>query len=85
MTPSAPVTAQMMETNEGLARTGGLADGTVIAELPYGGDAFVMDVVMPPAGKLESTLDELTPLRWEAMLSALGERALQRRDRKSVV
>ena len=81
VTPSAPVTAQMMETNEGLARTGGLADGTVIAELPYGGDAFVMDVVMPPAGKLESTLDELTPLRWEAMLSALGERALQRRIR----
>lgn len=80
-TPNAPVTAQMMETNEGLARTGGLADGTVIAELPYGGDAFVMDVVMPPAGKLESMLDSLTPARWSGMLSALGETALQRRIR----
>ena len=81
VTPSAPVTAQMMETNEGLARTGGLADGTVIAELPYGGDAFVMDVVMPPAGRLESMLDSLTPARWAGMLSALGERALQRQIR----
>ena len=76
VTPSAPLTVPMMQTEEGLGRTGALADGTVIAELPYGGDAFVMDLVMPPAGRLESMLDSLTPSRWNVMLAALGSQAL---------
>lgn len=72
-TPSAPLNVPTMRTEKGLVRLGYDTDGTLIAELPYGGDAFVMDIVMPPAGKLESTIDSLTPARWRALLGRLPD------------
>jgi serpin B len=75
VTPTAPMTVPTMSTEAGLARAGQLPDGTVIAELPYGGDAFVMDLVMPPAGRLESAIDSLTPARWTTLLRALPDTA----------
>ncbi len=62
-----------MVTQKGLVRAGVLPDGTAIGELPYGGDAFVMDIVVPPVGKLESMIDSLTPARWDAMLARLPD------------
>jgi len=72
---SAAVTAQVptMSNDAGLVRLGWLPDGTQIGELPYGGDAFVMDVIMPPQGRLESMIDSLTPARWRAMLARLPD------------
>ncbi len=74
---TASVTAQVptMSRADGLLRLARLPDGTQIGELPYGGDAFVMDVIMPPQGKLESTIDSLTPARWRAMLALLPDSA----------
>lgn len=60
-----------MSNQTGLVRLGGLPDGTVIGELPFGGDAFAMSIVVPPAGRLESMIDSLTPARWQAMTAAL--------------
>jgi serine protease inhibitor len=74
---TASVTAQVptMSNTAGLVRLGRLPDGTQIGELPYGGDAFVMDIIVPPQGKLESTIDSLTPARWRAMLALLPDSA----------
>lgn len=74
---TASVTEQVptMSNTAGLVRLGRLPDGTQIGELPYGGDAFVMDIIVPPQGKLESTIDSLTPARWRAMLALLPDSA----------
>lgn len=60
-----------MFTGEGLLRLRGMADGTAVGELPFGGDAFAMTIVVPPLGKLESLIDSLTPARWTAMIAQL--------------
>lgn len=75
--PTAATTVQVptMINENGLVRLGRLADGTQIGELPYGGDAFVMDVIVPPQGKLETTIDSLTPARWRAVLAQLPDSA----------
>jgi len=58
-----------MSSATGLVR---LSQGsTVVGELPFGGDAFVMTLVMPPAGTLESFVDSLTPARWQSLLARL--------------
>jgi serpin B len=75
VTPSVPLNVPTMRTEAGLVRGGQLPDGTVVAELPYGGDAFVMDIVMPPAGRLESAIDSLTPTRWATLLRTLPDSA----------
>jgi serine protease inhibitor len=67
-----PMVSTMIAEN-GLLRFGQLPDATRIGELPYGGDAFVMDVIVPPQGKLEALIDSLTPARWRAMLAALPD------------
>jgi serine protease inhibitor len=74
---SASVTSQVptMSNEHGLVRGAGLPDGTMIGELPYGGDAFVMDVIVPPQGKLEAMVDSLTPARWRSMLALLPDSA----------
>ena len=45
--------------------------GMVVGEPPFGGDAFVMTQVMPPAGTLRSFVDSLTPARWSSVLARL--------------
>ncbi len=75
VSPSATMQAAMMNTESGLVRVGYAAGGTVIGELPYGGDAFVMDIVMPPLGTLEPFIDSLTPATWSTLLAALPAEA----------
>jgi serine protease inhibitor len=70
VTPTTVLQVPTMSTENGLVRLGQL-DGTVIGELPFGGDAFAMTILMPQAGTLESFVDSLTPARWQALLSRL--------------
>ncbi|MCC7054446.1 MAG: serpin family protein [Gemmatimonadaceae bacterium] len=67
----ASVPVQMMSAPAGLARATLLGDGTVVGELPYGGDAFVMTIVMPPLGRIEALVDTLTPAGWQATVAGL--------------
>ncbi len=76
VTSARTVQVPTMVTQKGLVRTSVMADGTQIGELPYGGDAFVMDLIVPPIGKLESMIDSLTPARWNAMLATLPDSSL---------
>ena len=69
--PGSTTPVQMMSTTTGLARAALRSDGTVLGELPYGGDAFVMDLVMPPVGRLETLVDTLSPAGWRAILADL--------------
>ena len=62
-----------MFNEQGLVRTSGTSDGTVIGELPYGGDAFVMDVIVPPLGTIEMAADALTPARFRSLLALLPD------------
>ncbi len=65
------VDVPMMNGSDMKIRLGG-ADGVRLAELPYGGDAFTMVVVLPPEGTaladLVATLDEAAWDRWVATL-----------------
>ncbi|HSJ62831.1 MAG TPA: serpin family protein [Gemmatimonadaceae bacterium] len=46
-------------------------DGTQLIELPYGGGAFAMSVVLPPSGEdIEAFLAEFTTARWNALHGA---------------
>jgi len=55
----------------------GFADGVQIGELPYGGDAFTMVIVLPQEGasvaSLVATLDADTWNRWMGSLGALHD------------
>ena len=62
-----------MFNEKGLVRAGGTPDGTLIGELPYGGDAFVMDVIVPPLGTIEAAADALTPSRFRSLLALLPD------------
>ncbi len=70
-TPVAVLRVPTMSASDALVRQASLTDGTQVGEMPFGGDAFVMSFVIPPLGKLESTIDSLTPARWRAMVAAL--------------
>lgn len=57
----------------GTMRLGGV-DGSTVVELGYGGDAFVMTVVLPPSGESVNTLvDALTPNEWSALIASLHD------------
>ncbi len=60
-----------MSALDGLVRMSRQNDGTMVGEMPFGGDAFVMSFVMPTLGTLESAIDSLTPARWRAMMASL--------------
>ena len=68
---SSTIRLPTMSSAKGLVRLGQSDGGVVVGELPFGGDAFVMTLVMPPAGTLESFVDSLTPARWQALLARL--------------
>lgn len=58
------VTVQMMHRKGGF-RQGRIANATV-AELPYGGDAFVMTILLPDENlNINSFLASLTPAMWQ--------------------
>lgn len=48
-----------------------LQDGVKIADLPYGGAAFSMTVVVPETGTLSDLLASLTPERWDQWMAGL--------------
>lgn len=70
--PNRSLTVPTMFSPSGLFRAGVTADGTQVAELPFGGDAFVMTIVQPPLGSLNAAIDSLTPARWQALVSRLS-------------
>lgn len=65
-----------------MTRAGGfraaMVDGATVVEVPYGGDAYVMTVVMPAAGQsIDAFVAGLTPAAWSRATSAavqVGER-----------
>ncbi len=61
-----------------MTRKGGfrarIANGIDVAELPYGGDAFVMTIVMPPVGQpINAFVASLTASSWASIVSGLTE------------
>jgi serine protease inhibitor len=68
----ARTTAKMM-TRKGGYRAG-TSNGTQVVELPYGGDAFVMTIALPPAGQsINAFVASLTPSTWDALGATLTE------------
>jgi serpin B len=52
----------------------GRAANAVVAELPYGGDAFVMTLVLPDEGvDLNTFVGGLTPSAWQALTANLQD------------
>jgi serine protease inhibitor len=65
------VSVPTMMNDKGLVRLGRGAGNTTVGEIPFGGDAFVMTIVVPQLGTLESLIDSLTPSRWNALLATM--------------
>jgi serine protease inhibitor len=65
------VSVPTMMNDDGLVRLGRGAGNTTVGEIPFGGDAFVMTIAVPPLGALESMIDSLTPARWKALLATM--------------
>ena len=64
--PRGDVSVSMMHRKGGF-RQGRLTNATV-AELPYGGDAFVMTILLPDEGvDIDTFVSALTPATWQAM------------------
>jgi serpin B len=67
------VTVQMM-TRRGGFRMRRLSAGTLAAELPYGGDAFVMTAILPPDNSdINSLVDVLTPQVLDVLTSEMDD------------
>jgi serine protease inhibitor len=65
------VTVPMM-TRKGKFRAA-VVNGVQMVELPYGSDAFVMTIAMPPEGQSVNTfIAGLTPASWQALTATLG-------------
>lgn len=58
---------------DGPAQRGG-AGGALWLEMPYGGNAYAMTVVVPPAGTgIDAFVAGLTPQAWQQGISSLGD------------
>lgn len=69
----ASVSVQMMNAQD-VPMALAWADGVQVAELPYGGAAFALVVVLPPAGTpLGQFVRDLDAARWQQWLAALHE------------
>ena len=67
------LTAQMMSRRGGF-RVRRLSAGTLGAELPYGGDAFVMTAILPPENAdINTFIDALTPQLLQALTSEMSD------------
>lgn len=69
--PGRTTTVRMMRAEGADFRVGRVGRTTVL-ELPYGGDAWVMTIVMPETGTLPALVDSLDATRWGAYVAALG-------------
>lgn len=66
----------MMRRDETPLRVGS-ADGARVGELAYGNGAYVMTIVLPPAGtSVEVYAAALTPARWDALVASLVDATL---------
>jgi len=68
-----PAQVQTMRSEEALLRVGHDAEtGATIGELPYGGRAFVMDIVLPPEGaSLDAFVSDLEAEDWDRLTASL--------------
>jgi serpin B len=72
----ATVNVPTMQRDETALRVGS-ADGARVGELAYGNGAYVMTIVLPPAGtSVEAYAAALTPARWEALVGSLADATL---------
>lgn len=70
--PGGDITARMMQRTGGF-RQGRIANATV-AELPYGGDAFAMTILLPDEGlNIDAFVSGLTPAAWSQAASGLHD------------
>jgi serine protease inhibitor len=69
------VQVEAMRSEEALIRLGSDAEtGAVIGELPYGGRAFVMDIVLPPEGvSLDAFVQDMDRDAWNRWMKALPD------------
>jgi serpin B len=67
------VQVETMRSEEALLRVGHDAEtGATVGELPYGGRAFVMDVVLPPEGtSLDAFIESADPDAWDRWMETL--------------
>lgn len=67
--------AQMMHLTGATLSAGTWADGTVVAQLPYGNTAFNMMVILPPdTANLDAFVARLTPAKWQELMMTGPER-----------
>ena len=71
VSPSVLIQVPTMANDKALVRLSRSGNNTVVGEIPFGGDAFAMTIVMPPLGGLEAMIDSLTPARWRELIYAL--------------
>lgn len=64
------VTVDIMNTSEGQFGLGGIA-GIRAAELPYGGGAFTLMVVLPDDGNVRNMVQSMDAARWEEVVASL--------------
>jgi serpin B len=63
-----------MMSRRGGFRVRQLSAGTLAAELPYGGDAFVMTAILPPQNAdINTFIDALTPQLLQALTSEMSD------------
>ena len=72
----ATVAVPTMSRDDAPVRVGGDA-GAQVGELPYGGGAYAMTVLLPPRGAdVEAFAAALTPARWDALVGGLRDATL---------
>lgn len=70
-------TVDMMSHESAIEVRAYSGDGLFVAELPYGGDAYRMTILLPDAaGEIGSLVDRLTESNWDAWLGELNSREL---------
>lgn len=70
--PGGDVTVRMMNRKGGFRQ--GRTSNATVAELPYGGDAFAMTILMPDAGvAIDSYVAGLSPATWQQAITGLHD------------
>ena len=70
--PGADVTVRMMNRKGGFRS--GRTSNALVAELPYGGDAFAMTILLPDEGvSIDSYVAGLTPATWQQATTGLRD------------
>ncbi|HZI22151.1 MAG TPA: serpin family protein [Gemmatimonadales bacterium] len=72
-----PATVPMMTHGHEVRIAMVRGDGVTVFELPYGGAAFTMMVVLPDAGGMDSLVNGLTEQRWSGWVAGLDSASLE--------